>query len=460
VMLWFLYFCVDGIRVKGAPKDGCKKRYDKINYCTFCLKEIKGKISVHLLSDKHKDMVRSSEIRLLPKKSKDRVAKLEILANEGNFKHNIKVLREQKGELVVARRSNTRDGDTVRQPKDYLPCEYCLKFVLRRHLWEHIHKCDIREYYGIPDPIKTMKDFCMEEVDEDGNSENEQDLHGAAGTSFTRKSRSLLNSALLEPDEAKLGEALGRMADDEITAVVKNDKLMKRFLQLQTDGLGHAADRKTKDVYKVNQNVRPLARLVLEARKSVPMIDLDQLLTPAHFDLVVNSTMNLCRIDAGDNLNFGSSMGYILGHVTLIKSGIAIRRSDEQMGKDATGFQTLFNGEWHKRVNSILKKRKDTLQVAKRNEIPLTQDLVKYLSERLRVLSERLPTLPAGVTKVNCWHELSKVLLCRLILFNKRRVSEISDLKISSYTSRPQWTEDSEEITNGLTDMEREMAKR
>lgn len=212
----------------------------------------------------------------------------------------------------------------------------------------------------------------------------------------------------------------------------------------------------------MNHNVRPVARLVLEARKLIPVIDLDRLLTPAHFDLVVQSTINLCRIDTGDNLNFGLSMGYILGHVITIKAGIAIRRSDEQKAKDAGGFQVLFNSEWGERVNSILKKRKDSLEVAKRNEIPLTKDLVTfrdYSSQRLQILSERLSTLPSGVMKVSEWHELSKVLLCRLILFNKRRVSEISDLPISSYTSRPQWTEDSEEMTSALTNMEKEMAK-
>lgn len=449
------------MRHKGAPKDGCKKRYDKVNYCTFCFNEIKGKISRHLLCSKHRHCLRSSEIRLLPKKSKNRVAKLEILANEGNFKHNIKVLQEQKGELVVGRRSNRDDSNTVRHPKHYLPCEYCLKFVLRRHLWEHIHRCEIRKYYGLPDPTKKRRGVELEH-DEDDNEED-KDSHGGAGTSFTRKSKSLLNSALLSSDDTKVTEALGRMLDDEITAVVRNDKLMKRYLELQTTALGHALDHKSKDVYKVNQNVRPLARLVLEARKSVPLIDLDRLLTPEHFDLVVQSTINLSRIDTGDNLNFGSSMGYILGHVIVIKAGIAIRRNDEQMGKHASGFQVLYNGEWNKRVNSILKKRKDNLEVAKRNEIPLTKDLVSfrdYLSERLRVLSERLPTLPAGVMKAIEWHELSKVLLCRLILFNKRRVSEISDLPISSYTSRPQWTEDSEEMNSALTNMEQEMAKR
>lgn len=452
------------MRSKGIPKDGCKKRYDKVNYCTFCLKEIKGKISRHLLCNKHKDCLRSSEIRLLPKKSKERVAKLEILANEGNFKHNVQVLKEEKGELVVGRRSNTDDNSTVRHPKDYLPCEYCLKFVLRRHLWEHIHRCEIRKYYGLPDPAKKKIDMKLQDdANEDDNEQDQDSQDDGQVTSFTRRSRSLLNSALLSSDEAKVAQALGRMADDEITAVVRNDKMMKRYLELQTAGLGHALDHKSKDVYKVNQNVRPLARLVLEARKSVAQIDLNCLLMPAYFDLVVQSTLNLCRIDSGDNLNFGSSMGYILGHVIAIKAGIAIRCDDEQMGKDARNFKVLFDAEWHKRVNSILKKRKDNLEVAKRNEIPLTNDLVSfrnYLSQRLQVLTDRLPTIPAGEKKVTEWHELSKVLLCRLILFNKRRVSEISDLPISSYTNRPQWTNDSEEMNSALTDMEKEMAKR
>ena len=151
--MYELFFSfLDGTFPIRKPKPGCKKCYDKINYCTYCSVPISGKISRHLLSVKHSDRLRTSEIKLLPKKSKERVAKLEILANEGNFKHNVQVLKEGFGNIVVARRS-IREAN-VYSPREYLPCEYCLKFVVRRHLWSHIHRCEIRKFNGFPDPTQ------------------------------------------------------------------------------------------------------------------------------------------------------------------------------------------------------------------------------------------------------------------------------------------------------------------
>ena len=81
-------------------KQGCKQIYDKINYCTFCEAEIKSKISRHLLSNSHKDQPSVSRILMMPTKSKERRAELAILENEGNFKHNRKVLVSNEGCLI------------------------------------------------------------------------------------------------------------------------------------------------------------------------------------------------------------------------------------------------------------------------------------------------------------------------------------------------------------------------
>lgn len=43
------YVFADGVQPKLAPRKGFAKRYDKVDYCTFCQKAIKSKISRHLL---------------------------------------------------------------------------------------------------------------------------------------------------------------------------------------------------------------------------------------------------------------------------------------------------------------------------------------------------------------------------------------------------------------------------
>ena len=83
----------------------------------------------------------------LAKKSRERILKLEILANEGNFKHNVKVIKKGVGEIVVARRWESEDNEP-RSPKDFMPCKYCLKFVRHCHLWSHDHNVKFENIMG------------------------------------------------------------------------------------------------------------------------------------------------------------------------------------------------------------------------------------------------------------------------------------------------------------------------
>jgi hypothetical protein len=59
--------------------------------------------------------------------------------------------------------------------------------------------------------------------------------------------------------------------------------------------------------------VHKLAKAVIEARKSIPFVSLDTLTSPPNFDLVVESTGTLCRVEKGNYLNFGSAVGYAFG---------------------------------------------------------------------------------------------------------------------------------------------------
>ena len=58
----------DGLQSKSRPKPGCVRKYDKMNYCTFCEKGMKAKISRHL-SSVHKDEQRVASILKMEKQS-------------------------------------------------------------------------------------------------------------------------------------------------------------------------------------------------------------------------------------------------------------------------------------------------------------------------------------------------------------------------------------------------------
>lgn len=130
-----------GLLPKKDKQSGCKQVYNKINYCTYCMKAVSSKISRHLLCV-HKAEPRVSDILTLPKRSPSRMAKLELFANGGKFKHNLEVLKKKRGFHVVGRReSNVRDYKSG----IYLPCNFCKKFILKKTLWLHERNCSVQK---------------------------------------------------------------------------------------------------------------------------------------------------------------------------------------------------------------------------------------------------------------------------------------------------------------------------
>ena len=207
-----------GLLPKGPKKEGCKQIYDKQNYCTFCSKNIKSKISRHILT--HKLQPRVMKILCLPKRSAERKLELELLANEGNFKHNLEVLTKKEGFLVVAR----RESKLQHQPGDFLPCEYCKKFILKQNLWLHHRKCPVHIFYE--------KNRSMVER----GAQNDGDGH-CFSNNAVRRGHSLLYSALMDADQSVV-KMLERMRNDEVKDVVMNDSIKKKYAALRVESLG------------------------------------------------------------------------------------------------------------------------------------------------------------------------------------------------------------------------------
>jgi len=141
---------------------------------------------------------------------------LRNIANQGIYKHNIEVLRQNDGQgriylgggpvrrhmsksasddgiLMVARAPATR-----RTAADFLPCEFCLQFFVKRELYRHCTECKFR----MPDaPI-------------DG---------------FVASGRNLLDGSINGNSNigAELAEqVISRMRIDKVTSIVKTDTLI------------------------------------------------------------------------------------------------------------------------------------------------------------------------------------------------------------------------------------------
>ena len=370
------------------------------------------------------------EIQMLPKKSEKRGMLFLELINEGNYKHNIKVLKEG-GLFITARRESPDQSNHA--PHEYLPCEFCKGFFLKSLLWHHVKSCKLAS-------IKSM---------EDGDEDEK------LGKSFVRKGRTLLYGSLFDENEKYIACLLERMNDGEEKEIIKKDLIIKNFASIQVQALGEERIQKKNDMHRVSSNCRTLARLVISARNDIPLPSLNKLLSPEHFDEIVKYANEL----SSDVPSLGPRLGHLLGHCVMVKNGYAVRRNDNTMLLEAKNFKHLFDSEWGYRVNAPSRKRKKVTDLNKPSKLPNTSDLVIFRDFLLKEMKESEESLIKSNKDPSAWSHLAKATMCRLILFNKRRVAEVEDLPLEDFLKRPKWTSTGE-FEDSLTEMEKIFAKR
>ncbi len=410
------------VQEKAQVRAGCKNVYDKCHFCTFCEKMVKGNnIARHLLKW-HTDSPRVYDVVCLAKRSEERLFKLEMLANEGNFKHNIKVIKEGKGVLVVARRSG------VTSSQKYLPCEDCLKFFLKSSLSVHHNNCKARKYNNIPSDVGEKN--------------------------AVRRSKHLLYGALYDMESEFLSSLLERMRDDDVKMIVEEDELIRRYGCLKVESLGSKDDQKVKDIHRVSQGCRSLARLVLLARTKKPNITLNALIRPENFDLVVRVTKELAYEKENPALSLGRYMGNLIGHIIMVKTGYSLRIGNDALCAEAEKFKKLLDSEWNARVNAYGTKRRNTIK--RRNPIllPSTEDLITFNEYLTKGIQHIIGIAEESITPGD-WSDLSKLAMTRLIIFNKRRPHEVTNLEKVDYEDRSKWKTSNREMMMALTKSEK-----
>ena len=312
------------------------------------------------------------------------MVQLELLANEGNFKHNVEVFRKGTGSIVVARRTAAYSHEN--HPRNFLPCEHCRKFVLRRNLWSHSKFCNAR-------PSRKGSAPDDDDDDDDGDDGDRGENDTPYSSNAVRRGQHLLHSALLDETEELAGEMFTRMKNDDIRDIIFHDELIKRYAALRVEALGEKSVQKINDIHRVSQGARSLGRLIKEARAKKPLVSMDTLMKPENFDLVVATTKAMSVEKEKPVLTLPRYIGNLLGHIIQIKIGHALRSNDEIKCDEATKFQRLMSAEWNFRVNSAAVKK---LNVTKRNQVqavPLTDDLVRLREYILTEMEEEMTQL-------------------------------------------------------------------
>lgn len=388
------------------PEQGRKRKYDKVNVCTYCSKEMKSKMTRHLLKV-HMDEVDVYQMALLPKKSKERRALSHKLLYEGNFKHNISAINSGGRMFIVGRR-------TRKSHKEYLPCDLCGQFLLVTSLSAHRKICQKNQ-----------------------QPTNDKPSTAKHRTSAVAKSKAVYHTALLTGENAQLVTLINGLQRGEVKDIVIKDDLIKKDASLRLEGLGSVKHQKPDDINRVRQICRTLGRLVQNCRAKLPNVTLTQLISASNFELVCTTARDMSLAE-DKPASLARLLQNVLAHVIPVKSGIAIKTGDKIAKEEATDFQSLFDCEWNHRVCAPAMKRIRMEKPSQVDTIPVTEDLVKLRNvtvNEMQQLTVKILTQPCA----SDWKRLAKLTVCRLILFNARRRAEVTHMKVTDYLSRPDW---------------------
>lgn len=398
-----------------------KRVYDKKNYCLFCSKPF-SKLSRHL-EMVHGDQAEVAVAFQYPKHSKERLKIWNRLKNKGNYAHNKDVLKSGKGFLAAVKRPKIPVQDY-----EFVHCLYCQGLYISKGLFRHMKKC--------PEKIK---------------NEDEPKI-GKRRLAF----RCVLET--LGPDISDgLKGLLSPMINDPVTQAILNHRII---LQLGENMFKqHGADHNRHE--HIRQNLRQIARLVLEAQKLTPLKELDDFFVPANFNHVVSAVNVLAGYNSKNNTysrpSLAIKLGYQLQKICSIVENNAINSGDESKAKSAQSFLEIYKKKWNKLVSAgALTTLKETKRVKEKN-VPSVQD-VKRLNSYMANVHAVAENKFGEHVSAETYASLAKVILGRIILFNRRKPGEVSGLKLTDFLSRKTYHAHNY-IGVSLSDLERTMCR-
>ncbi|KAL3975390.1 hypothetical protein ACER0C_021276 [Sarotherodon galilaeus] len=396
--------------------------YDKKNYCLFCSKPVL-KLSRHFESI-HSDKPEVAAAFQYPKHSKERQNIWKKLTNEGNFAHNKNVLKTGEGTLVVRQRPKV-----LGQARDFLPCLHCHGLFVKRNLFKHMRTC--------PAKSKIEKDIGKKRI------------------------ASMCVLATLDCEDRGISDVarsiLNEMIYDDVTRAVMDDRILLQFGEYMYNHYGRDAK---KHPY-IRQNLRQIARLVLEAQKTTPMKKLEDFFHPSNFQRVVSAVNVLAGYDSETKIYAAPSVAIKLGHslqktCSIVKDN-AVKSGDTKQAEAAKNFLSVYQKKWTKLVSSAALRSLREIKSKRAKQIPLVQDMKRlhFHLEKVHTTAEK--NLRDSLSTEN-FVALARVMLARIILFNKRKPREVATIQLTEFMSRTK-SDPPDDLDPSVTQLEKTMCR-
>ncbi|KAL7387003.1 hypothetical protein ABVT39_016899 [Epinephelus coioides] len=356
------------------------------NFCFIC-KDFHFKIARHFKTH-IKDNSDIAYALSLPAGSATRKKLLENLRNRGNFEYNRDVLKKGSGQLKVKRKAKKVEC------KKYEYCIHCKGMFLRPELWRHMKRCSSK----------------AEEQEHQGRKR----VLGLA-SAIQSACSSTVNDGVLK--------MLSRMHDDDIASVIRNDFCLLRYADTLFRKHGHDP---SKHDY-IRQKIRQLGRFLQTIRKRSSILTLEDAIKPGNFMEVIEAVKETAGFDKDKNCYKTPSLALKIGHSLLKVSDIihchALMAGDDNLIKSSKAFQKLYTAKWSEYISHCALSTISDLKYNKAAKLPLTDDVTKF-NKHLDKTAESATAALTKDTTVQNYSSLAKAALTKIVLFNRRHVTD------------------------------------
>ncbi|XP_068455045.1 uncharacterized protein [Clinocottus analis] len=398
-----------------------RRVYDRRNYCLFCSNPL-SKMSRHL-ERIHSDKPEVAAAFQYPKYSKERLKIWNRLICQGNFVHNKEVLKTGTGQLVSRKRPNV-----TQKAQDFLHCLYCRGLFIKKALYRHMKSCpEKRNEDEVEGGSKRLAVRCVLETSDD------------IGISDGFK-------AILSP-----------MTFDDVTQTIMSDEIILQY----GEDLFKLYGAHTKRHEYIKQNLRQIARLLLEAQNKTPLKKLKDFFLPSSFPHVVSAVNSLASYNPETKAygfpSLAIKLGYNLQKTCGIVKGNAERSGDASAAESARSFLAEYQEKWKTLVSAgALVSIRET-KLDREKKVPFAQD-VKRLNSHMEDVHRLAEKNLRDATCAENYAALAKVILARTVLFNRRSVSEVSSLQQKDFALRKKSAmQDGMDVS--VSDLERSMCE-
>ncbi|XP_060563321.1 uncharacterized protein LOC132722776 isoform X3 [Ruditapes philippinarum] len=426
---------ISAVKKNHLTKTGkCKvtnRVYDMTHPCPFCSRVTKN-FSHHIFSKQHEKEEAVQDIKKIhnEKERKKKIAKLRLKAAH---EHNVKVLKEKKGEIYVLRRSNKTEEDSDEDPSyegtgktvdisQYGPCPNCYGWIVCRSLKRHMNVCSSENYSSKRSLM--VFDIIMGKLPE-------------------------------EASQALVNEVFPIMKNDDIAEIACHDSLIINLgNQWMMRNRGNEIMRK----YYTSSVMRLAAKLKQATQKlSNTTLEMSKYLAPKYFEVVTKAALVCCHAEDEEDLKAPSNalkLGHDIKRMVDAKLAKAIIQEDNDEQKEAQDFLRLMSMQWGLRVTKLARYVLIERSFNQVKELPLPDD-VKKLSVHLQ---KELSSIDLEDCTFCNFRKLAVLTLTRITLFNRRRCHEVQALRLSAYAARKIGkNEVGEEIRGELTQFERRL---